>query len=105
MNELTNFIRQALLYLLNIATTHYDRLIPVRYYTAEVLLGSELALQYYYLSRKSATYAESFYNFKRSKLTSSGGIKPLNSRKRDIFLCLLFETILPYVKNKIATLA
>ena len=99
-----------MVYLLNIATTHYDSLIPLRYYTQELVLSGELALQYYYLSRKSATYAESFYNFRRTKLITtrnadgikSTSIKPLNAKKRYILVSLLFETFLPYLKAKMA---
>ena len=49
MNELQNFLRQALTYVLNIATTHNDRLVWMRYNVAEAVLSIELLLQSYYL--------------------------------------------------------
>ena len=73
---------------------------PYRYYTEEAVFLSELALQGYYLKSKHATYAEAFYSFKRSKLCKkSGTLKNLS--KLDILISLFFETILPYLKNKV----
>lgn len=51
MTEMQNFARQALGYVLNIATSHYESLIPYRYYTEEAVFGLELALQSFYLSK------------------------------------------------------
>jgi hypothetical protein len=33
MSELSTFLRQAMTYLLNIATSHYENLVWMRYYT------------------------------------------------------------------------
>lgn len=98
MNELSNFLRQAMNYLLNIATSHYERLVWLRYYSQDVVFSLESLITLWYLVRKQATYAEVFYGFKRSVKTSTG-IRPL--RKLDIFFSLFFETILPYLKIKI----
>ena len=57
-------------YLFNIATSHYESLVPYRYYTDEAVLACELLLQSTYLYRKRATYAEAFYSFKRSKVSN-----------------------------------
>lgn len=92
-------MRQALTYVLNIATSHYERLIPLRYYTNEIVFGTELGLQAFYLRRKSATYAEVFYSFKRSKVGRDGALKTLS--KLDILISLFFETVLPFLKIKV----
>ena len=68
MNELQNFARQAITYVLNVATSHYDRMIPLRYYTQEIVFVVEFGLQSFYLLKNQATYSEAFYNFKRSKI-------------------------------------
>ena len=99
MTELQNFARQALSYVFNIATSHYERLIPFRYYTDEAVFAVEFCLQAFYLTRKQATYSEAFYSFKRSKV-QSGTLAALG--KLDILISLLFETILPYLKTKVA---
>ena len=44
MTELQSFARQALAYVYNIATSHYERLTPLRYYTDEAVFAFELAL-------------------------------------------------------------
>ena len=44
MTELQAFVRQALTYVLNIATSHYERLVPLRYYTGEIVFSVEVAL-------------------------------------------------------------
>lgn len=52
MNELQTFARHAATYVCNIATSHYERLVPLRYHTDEVVFGLELCLQSFYLLRK-----------------------------------------------------
>lgn len=68
MNELQKYLRNGLLYLANVATSHYDSLVPLRYKTEEVVLAVEIAIQAYYLRTKQSTYGENFYGFKRSAL-------------------------------------
>ena len=100
MNELQTFARHAATYVCNIATSHYERLVPLRYHTDEVVFGLELCLQSFYLLRKQATYAEAFYNFKRSKVhQASGTLKPLS--RLDILVSVFFETILPFIRIKL----
>ena len=67
MSELSTFLRQAMTYLLNIATSHYESLVWMRYYTKDVVFSIESLLNLWYLLRKKATYAEAFYGFTRSK--------------------------------------
>jgi hypothetical protein len=98
MNELSSFLRNALTYLLNIATSHYESLVGLRYYTQDVVFSIETLLNLWYLLRKKATYAEAFYGFTRSK-QSSGQLKPLSTF--DLVICLFFETVLPYLKIKL----
>lgn len=86
-------------YVFNIATSHYECMVPLRYYTNEVVFAIEMALQSFYLTRRQATYAESFYSFKRSKITASGSIKPLS--RIYIVISLFFETVLPYLRTKL----
>ena len=69
----------------------------MRYHVAEAVVSIELLLQSYYLQKKSATYAEAFYSFKRSKKTLDG-LGALS--KLDIIVSLVFETLLPYLKNR-----
>ena len=100
MDEIHKFLREALAYVLNVATTHYDRLIFLRYHISDVVFGIEIALQSYYLSRNNATYSEGLYNFKRSKIAlSKSSIKVMG--KLDIAISLLFESILPYLNAKL----
>ena len=98
MDEIHKFLREALAYVLNVATTHYDRLTFLRYHIKDVVFGIEIALQSFYLSRNNATYSEGLYGFKRSKITQSS-IKVLG--KLDIAISLLFESILPYLNAKL----
>ena len=44
MNELQKYLRNGLLYISNVATQHYDQLVPLRYKTEEVVLMLELAI-------------------------------------------------------------
>lgn len=44
MNELQKYLRNGLLYISNVATQHYDHLVPLRYKTEEVVLMLELAI-------------------------------------------------------------
>jgi len=100
MNEMSKYIRQGLAYIINIYTSHYDSLASVRYYTEEMVFGIELLVQYYYLTKKSATYGENFFNFKRSVMDNTlSMIKPIT--KWHIVVTLLFETFLPYLKAKL----
>lgn len=78
---------------------HYDRLIPLRYHTREIVLGLEVLLQTYYLKSKQATYSEAFYNLKRSKLASNGSLKELSANL--IVLSVFMESVLPYLKEKL----
>lgn len=66
MQELQISLRQALQYVVNIMVTHYDRLVPLRYHTREIVLAIEVFIQTFYLVKSKATYAEAFYNLKRS---------------------------------------
>jgi hypothetical protein len=66
MNELQKYLRNGLLYLANVATGHYDLLIPYRYKTEEIVFVVELLIQGYFLKKRNATYGENFYGFKRS---------------------------------------
>lgn len=97
-NELQKYFRQGLAYLVNIYTSHYDSLIGFRYYTHEIVLLIELAVQSFYLSRKKATYSEFFFGFKRSGIEGRT-IKPLG--KWLIGVSLVCEVILPYLKHKV----
>ena len=99
MSELSTFLRQAMTYLLNIATSHYESLVWMRYYTKDVVFSIESLLNLWYLLRKKATYAEAFYGFTRSKQGSSNGVKPF--RKLDLLISLFFETLLPYLRIKL----
>ena len=56
MEETNNFLKEALAYVLNIATSHYDSLIWLRYHVNDLVFAIELGLQSYYLGRKHATY-------------------------------------------------
>ena len=99
MSELSTFLRQAMTYLLNIATSHYESLVWMRYYTKDVVFSIESLLNLWYLLRKKATYAEAFYGFTRSKQGSGNGVKPF--RKLDLLISLFFETLLPYLRIKL----
>ena len=44
MNELSRCIRAGLLYVVNVATEHYDSLVRFRYATEEIVLAIELAI-------------------------------------------------------------
>lgn len=85
-------------YLLNIGTSHYESLVWLRYYTQDVVFSLESILTLWYLIRKKATYAETFYGFIRSK-RSHNEVKPLT--KFDVAISLFFETILPHFKSKL----
>ena len=101
MDEIHKFLREALAYVLNVATSHYDRLIPLRYRINDLVFGIEIALQSYYLAKNNATYSEGLYGFKRSRVAfSKSSIKVMG--KVDIVICLFFESILPYFKAKLA---
>jgi hypothetical protein len=78
--------------------THYDRLIPLRYHTREIVLGIEVCVQTLYLRRSSATYAEAFYSLKRSYVGKSG-IKELS--KRLVFASVFMEAVMPYIRDKL----
>jgi hypothetical protein len=74
----------------------------VRYFTKEIVLLIEILLQAFYLKYKSSTYGEAFYGFKRSAFVFKNGTKFLV--KLSIFkiiVIIFFETILPYLKEKI----
>ena len=51
MNEISKHIRNALTYVVNIATEHYDSLTEYRYHVREIVLVLELLLQAWYLKR------------------------------------------------------
>jgi hypothetical protein len=59
----------------------------------------ESLLNFWYLLKKKATYAEAFYGFKRSKQRGGNEIKPLN--KLDLSISLFFETVLPHLMIKL----
>ena len=99
MNEIQGFFRNALGYVVNIATTHYDSLTGLRYYVNEVVFGIEFALQGLYLSRNQCTYGDAFYSFKRSKLNRAG--KKVEFSRVDIAITLMFETVIPYIKQRL----
>ena len=44
MNEMHNYLRAGLLYVANIATSHYEILTPVRYHTRELVVAVEMLL-------------------------------------------------------------
>lgn len=78
---------------------HYDRLIPIRYHTREIVLAFEVVLQTVYLSRSKATYAEAFYTLKRSYVSKEKGLKELS--KRLIFVSVFVEAVMPYIKERL----
>jgi hypothetical protein len=56
------------------------------------------------LGRNGSTYAETFYNFKRSKLRidkKNGGYTKAPLKIGDILVTLVFETVVPYVKLRL----
>ena len=79
--------------------SHYDRLVPLRYHTRELVLAIEVLLQGYYLSRKKATYSEAFYQLKRSYVTRSNDLKELT---RGLVAASVFmEAVVPYLKERL----
>lgn len=77
---------------------------PLRYHTEEIVLVIELLIQGYYLRKRSSTYGENFYGFIRSPI----GIPWMGRRKdglsfskRYVLITLFFETVLPYLKQRI----
>ena len=100
MNELSSFLRNALTYLINIATSHYESLVWLRYYTHDSVFAIESLLNLWYLIKKRATYAEAFYGFTRSKQRDG---QPVSLSKVDVIISLFFESVLPYLKSKLET--
>lgn len=98
MQELQTSLRQALQYVVNIMVTHYDRLVPLRYHTREIVLGIEVLIQTFYLVRSKATYSEAFYSLKRSFQTKKGGLKELSGGL--IAVSVFMEAIMPYLREK-----
>ena len=112
MNEQVKYIRSGLLYLTNIATQHYDRLVGFRYRSEEIVLALECAIQAYYLKTSHATYGELFYGLRRSGITYQNLRSGSYSEKQKMLLTtqftnyhvaisLFFESILPYIKSKV----
>ena len=50
MEEIHKFLREALAYVLNVATSHYDRMTFLRYHVNDLVFCIEIALQSYYLT-------------------------------------------------------
>ena len=98
MSEMQGLARQAATYVLNIATSHYESMVPLRYYTGDVVFAAELCLQTWYLARKKATFAESFYSCKRSRIRD-GSIKSFTNV--DVLISAFFEAILPFLRFKL----
>ena len=101
MDEIMNFLREALSYVLNVATSHYDRLTFLRNHIQDIVFGIELAIQSYYLTQKHSTYSEGVYGFKRSRLASRSGAQVREFRRLDIAISLLAETVCPYLLKKL----
>ena len=101
MDEIINFLREALSYVLNVATSHYDRLTFLRYHIQDIVFGIEVVIQTYYLTQKHSTYSEGLYGFKRSKLASRAGATVREFSKFDVAVSLLIETVCPYLLKKL----
>ena len=99
LNEMTKYFRAGMLYLLNTMTEHYDRLTSLRYNTREVVLLLEILLQGVYLVYKHSTFNEAFYGFKRSSISKDFRLKTF--RKLHMLVTVMFETIMPYLKEKL----
>ena len=101
---LSRYIKNGIKYIYQVFTAHYTRLTPIRYYQSEAYLLFDLILQGFYLHRSGSTYSESFFNFKRSKITKDekGKAKYLGTlSRRDKAVTLFFECVLPYIRDKL----
>ena len=100
-----------MLYLVNAATSHYDRLVAWHGRGEDIVFALEVFVQGFYLWRYKQTYGESFYEFKRSGLLkqkiydSKNKPQVVYSKKelglKLLLISLLFETVLPFIKTKL----
>ncbi|CAI2377318.1 unnamed protein product [Moneuplotes crassus] len=99
-DSLSSYFEGGFKYIYQVFTNHYDRLVPISYYSDEAYFIFDMLLQSYYLHKNSSSYAENFFSFTRSAVSFTNNRLKQYSTKHKV-ITLFFEVILPYLRLKV----